>query len=202
MELCKIQKSAGRVFVFQHPATASSREIDCLQRLFRSEGVYEGLFDMCCYGMTAEDDQGIGPVRKTTRVITNAEEVAAALRARCEGGHRHVQLLSGRAKAAAIYPPALCRAMIKGFDIWARRVAIGEAPAIFEFSRADLCDPVEHEQVERLGRYVDDIKGTELDAQLAKRARQEELEVFRERNVYEVVQRSDLPPGAKIVGVR
>ena len=30
------------------------------------------------------------------------------------GGHRHVQLVGGRAKACQIYPQKLCRAMLKG----------------------------------------------------------------------------------------
>ena len=116
---------AGRAFIFEHPATASSWEIGGLQRLRNASGVHEALLDMCRFGMTSWDESGEGLVRKTTRILTNAEEVADLLGRRCDGGHRHVQLMSGRAKAAAVYSQELCRAMIQGFDLWKRRVASG-----------------------------------------------------------------------------
>ena len=71
-----------------------------------------------------------------------------------------------------------------------------------EFSRPDLCDPAEIAADVESGEYVDDVKGGTLDPRLARAARQEELEVFRQRNVYKVVPRSSVPRGAKIVGVR
>ena len=70
--------------------------------------------------------------------------------------------------------------------------------ALLNFSRADLCDPEEKVG----GIYVDDLKGDELDPQLAMAARRDELEEFRRRKVYSVVPRSAMRPGAKIVGVR
>ena len=73
---------------------------------------------------------------------------------------------------------------------------------IGEFARPDLCDPVEFDADREAGQYVDDVKGGILDPRLARAARQEELQVFRERNVYKVVPRSSMPRGAKIVGVR
>ena len=32
----------------------------------------------------------------------------------CQGNHRHIQLIGGRAKKAEIYPPKLCKAIIEG----------------------------------------------------------------------------------------
>ena len=55
---------------------------------------------------------------------------------------------------------------------------------------------------ESLGTYKDDVKGGELDPRLARKARAEELEVFRDRNVYDVVPRSRVPKGGRVVGVR
>ena len=52
------------------------------------------------------------------------------------------------------------------------------------------------------GRFIDDVKGGELDPRLARAARAEELQVFRDRGVYDIVPRSSLRPGAKVVGVR
>ena len=102
VELCLIQHRAGRTFVFEHPSTASSWEDPSLRDLVATSGALTSLLDMCRYGMVATDKQGEGPVRKTTRIATNIHEIADALSLRCEGGHRHVHLVSGRPKNAAI----------------------------------------------------------------------------------------------------
>ena len=49
---------------------------------------------------------------------------------------------------------------------------------------------------------MDDITGEALPSKLAKAARLEELEVFKERRVYDVVSRTAMKPGAKLIGVR
>ena len=50
--------------------------------------------------MTSVDDAvNVGPVRKATGFMTNDEYIAEAVDRRCFGGHDHVQLLNGRAKA-------------------------------------------------------------------------------------------------------
>eukprot|EP00973_Karenia_brevis_P074275 10319521-Karenia_brevis.AAC.1 len=46
--------------------------------------------------------------------MTNASELLKTIHRRCEGGHEHGRLMSGRAKEAAVYPPALCRAVVHG----------------------------------------------------------------------------------------
>ena len=40
---------------------------------------------------------------------------------RCTQDHEHQPLMNGRAAAAAIYPPALCRAMLRGIEAQRRR---------------------------------------------------------------------------------
>ena len=52
------------------------------------------------------------------------------------------------------------------------------------------------------GQYWDDLKGELLDPKLARKARQEEMEVFRMRDVYEIVPRSKVPRGKRVIGVR
>ena len=122
---------------------------------------------------------------------------------RCMGGHRHVHLMSGRAKAAAIYPTELCDALVKGYCFWRKNVVEGPGPRVLmDFARADLCDPEEIKLEEAQGQYIDDLKGDVLDPGLARKARAEELEVFQERQVYDTVERSRVPRGAKVVGVR
>ena len=200
VELCMLQHNAGRSFVFEHSSSAISWEDDGLRHLVGMSGVMVSLLDMCRYGMVATDKEGAAPVRKTTRIATNVPEVADALSHRCEGGHRHVHLVSGRPKDAAIYPPGFCSAIVKGFQMYKRRKeGEGKIGALLNFARADLCDP---EEEENIGRFVDDIKGTEMDPKLTRAARCDELDEFRRRRVYDVVPRTSMRPGAKIVGVR
>ena len=60
----------------------------------------------------------------------------------------------------------------------------------------------EDAKIEECWTYMDDIKGLELQPELARRARREELEVFMERGVYEVVPRSSMGRGSKLIGIR
>ena len=99
-------------------------------------------------------------MRKTTRIATNIHEIADALSLRCEGGHRHVHLVSGRPKNAAIYPPEFCSSVVRGLRLYQHRRAAGiktggEIPYLMNFSRADLCDP---EEEELCGRFIDDLR--------------------------------------------
>ena len=88
-----------------------------LKNLLNSVDVFESVLDMCVYGMMATDDMGQpGLVSKTTRLITNSEEMVDATQHRCVGGHAHVHILSGRAKKAAEYAVKLCQAMLKGLE--------------------------------------------------------------------------------------
>ena len=123
VELCLMQKRAGRAFVFEHPRTATSWEVvQKLKQLLEDPEVEEAVLDMCCYDMKVANDRGEpGLVRKTTRLLTNSLEIASATARRCCGGHSHVNLVSGRAKHAAIYPPKFCKALLDGFFFWNQR---------------------------------------------------------------------------------
>lgn len=117
VEICLIQHRAGRFFLFELPSTATSWEDECLKGLVQTAGVLTSLLDMCRYGMVATDGDGEAPVRKTIRIATNSPEVADVFSVRCEGGRRHVLLVSGRPKFAAVYPPGFCRAIVAGFAL-------------------------------------------------------------------------------------
>ena len=69
---------------------------------------------MCRYGMHSKDEQGIGMVKKPTGFLSNSEFVRTQLQNKCLGGHRHIALLGGKARACQVYPDKLCRAMLKG----------------------------------------------------------------------------------------
>ena len=154
--------------------------------------------------MVAADELGEAPVRKTIRILSNNDGVLGKLDKRCEGGHRHVALVSGRPKAAAVYLLKLCEEMVAGFDLTRRGLS---ELALLSFlgsveEGADLCDPADNVVKADAGHYWDDLKSEVLDAGLAKKARQEEVEVFRMRDVYELFPRSSVPRGRKVIGVR
>ena len=73
---------------------------------------------MCAYGMIARGPQGWGPVAKATRIATNSRAIAEKLSVRCSQDHYHVELKGGRRCAdAAVYPDALCDAILEGYLI-------------------------------------------------------------------------------------
>ena len=101
-------------FVHEHPESAESWKAPCVARLLRSPGVMVSVIDQCRYGLQARDEQGLGPARKPTRIVTNSVGVNREMQLRCGGCKRHVQLRRGRAKGAALYPRGLCLAIARG----------------------------------------------------------------------------------------
>ena len=72
--------------------------------------------DQCMFGLKTwgSSRQELVPARKPTKFMTNSRAVGAELKVRCNHRHEHQPLVDGRAKAAARYPPALCRAICRG----------------------------------------------------------------------------------------
>ena len=72
---------------------------------------------MCRFGMDShvrEKDGERRLVKKPTGFMTSARCLASQLDVRCDGGHEHVHLVGGRASAAQVYPPELCKAILRG----------------------------------------------------------------------------------------
>ena len=64
--------------------------------------------------MTSVDDAGnVGPARKARGLMTNDEYITEAVDRRRFGGHDHIQLLNGRAKACEKYLPRLVAAILR-----------------------------------------------------------------------------------------
>ena len=80
---------------------------------------------------------------------------------RCEGGHRHVHLISGRPAAAAIYPVKLCECLLRGHDITRKGLStlalMSTVNGIEE--NEDLCDAGDNVVKADSGQYWDDLKG-------------------------------------------
>ena len=84
-------------------------------------GVEAAVCDQCMYGASSFDG---APIKKPTRFLTNAPELAKRLRQRCvardgtcsrPSGGVHVQCRGKIARKAAVYDFKLCRAILMGF---------------------------------------------------------------------------------------
>ena len=83
---------------------------DDIDKLAATKGVMRAELDQCEFGLMSEDELGRAPAKKPTSLLTNSVEVFRTMGVKCKGGHRHVQLMAGRARAAAHYPAKFCRA--------------------------------------------------------------------------------------------
>ena len=64
-----------------------------------------------------QPDEFIG---KVWRVSTTSAELAAALDRRCDGSHRHVEVVGGETAATAFYPELMAKAVHQGIRSWAQ----------------------------------------------------------------------------------
>ena len=112
-----IQVEAGRWFLHEHPAGATSWQMAQMVKLSRETGVVINVADQCMYGLRTPKEGSKGEeqaARKRTKFMTNSFWVGLELRTKCDGSHRHQHLIGGRAKAAALYPTGLCQAICAG----------------------------------------------------------------------------------------
>ena len=122
LEIYELQMSEGRHFLHEHPASASSWQVPRMKSLRQHPGVGETVAHLCQYGLTTSGTRGGRvPAQKPTRFLSSAPELLRFLGHQCKGDHEHQPLVGGRAAAAAIYPPALCRAMLRGIAAQRRR---------------------------------------------------------------------------------
>ena len=82
------------------------------------DGVGVTRSDACQYGMVSTDKEGREcPVFKPIGWMSNANLLLKELSNRCQNQcGDHAVLLDGRAAGAAIYPPKLCAAIIRGLQ--------------------------------------------------------------------------------------
>ena len=84
------QLKAGKHFLLEHPASASSWKDSWMMRLEKMPGVIKVTADQCMYGLEAkkpsEDSQ---PARKPTTFLTSSHCMAQRLSVRCSGDNPH-----------------------------------------------------------------------------------------------------------------
>ena len=152
--------------------------------------VYAVNAHMCAFGMKSKDERGEGFAKKPTKFLTNSGEMARALNRQCPGDHRHVHLMAGRARAAAIYPKELrvtvCKATMRQATVDAGNLACMKC---VDKGDGDVMN-VEFEE-ERWDKYWDDLTGKELDWDRVESARAEEIGTIRQMGVWRHVPRDE-----------
>ena len=118
IELCELQHTSGRHFICEKPQSSRAWSLNEVVKLAYHEGVEKATFHQCMYGLEARDKHGVAPAYKPTSVLTNHSALAEVLQKRCDGNHRHAQLVGkGACTQAARYPPGLCAAVVKGVQV-------------------------------------------------------------------------------------
>ena len=193
-KLYNIQWEARRYLLHEHPASANSWQESCVRRVLNKHGVTKVIGDQCRYGLVSTDGERTGPAKKSIGFMTNSPCIAAALNKRCWNTKKHqlheqVTLTNGRPKAAQVYPPALCRAICKGLR---QRIIADEHGQLLlaqvdnKASSGELMKVakevqtqyrvVEEENQEEREEAWDDVSGAQLDPNVLRAARNEEVE--------------------------
>ena len=105
MKLYRMQAGAGRMFLHEHPLTATSWRMPEVQAVANLAGIQSVVADQCMYGLKtwgAHRGEKV-PARKPTTFMTNSRAIGNQLSRRCGGEHSHQHLTDGRAKDAARY---------------------------------------------------------------------------------------------------
>ena len=217
--LCNRQAQAGRKFMFEHLASASSWTTAIMNKLYQQPNTQKVTFDFCMAGMKSIDDQGEAPARKRTGILTNSNAVADMLRQfQCDGMHRHVRLLGGKAKYCERYPEEFCEKVCKtvmmekmkaeGHMKFLNQVGMQVAKCEDATALIQQLTAYPHEDEENDGQslydnfeFVDDVSGKRLDLKIAVTARKLEIDFFGKMKVYTKVPRSSTA-GCKVISTR
>jgi hypothetical protein len=112
------QLKRGKHFLHEHPWSAKSWKLKCVEGLMEDPRVSVAFANMCQFGMTSHVDVRHGPrgpVAKPTGFMTSSWTLYNELSKPCRDlTHKHVALVGGRASQCQVYPPALCEAMCRG----------------------------------------------------------------------------------------
>jgi hypothetical protein len=106
--------------------------------------------------------------------MTNANEIGNELNKRCDGNHSHITLVNGRAKKAQVYPDELCFDILKGL--------LKQMKKDGRISEGGIGMVMAEEEEE--AQAWDDVTGEELDGNMVKEARQEEIREVKKHTVY------------------
>ena len=136
--------------------------------------------------------------------MSNAEEILLAISKKCDKSHTHQQLVDGRAGPAAIYPPALCKAICKGL-VKQLQLKRSNLKSLLSLKKGDKMyeAPEQEDNLEEMQKAWDDVSGKELDAKGVKEARVKEMTYIHNKQVWvNMSKQAALAKGCKVVGSR
>ena len=188
------QAEQGRVFVHEHPATASSWRQRCIRKVLEKTGACIVEANMCAFGMTTTSAGVTGLACKPTWFMTNSPALALELSRPCtnkngdQPQHEHVHLEGARAKQAQVYPPELCKAFCRGAAKAVETKRQNRPVDLFLVDAANFkhfeCPP---EEANEWASAWDDVSGEALDPEEVVKARAEEIVYFNKMKVYHKV---------------
>ena len=121
LELYKVQVEEGRLYLHEHPDRALCWHPPDMEEFLKMPGHERVLSRACRLGAQVRDRAGKGLVLRPTYWHTNSPRIAHELCTRCsdlnesfDEAHRHARPLGGRAEDCVVYPPKLCRAILRG----------------------------------------------------------------------------------------
>jgi hypothetical protein len=192
-----LQVQCGRHFLHEHPAGATSWRHPSIARLLARPGVAAVVGHQCQYGLTTTAADGTpAPAKKPTRFMSTSPAILEALSRKCPGGHVHAPLLGGtRARDAAVYPPALCKAIADGAAEQLRRDAAAGSLGLSAVRLQSVevhCAPSEsrvRDESAELAAWpapevYDEITGAALPPDLVRQARAEEIKFMLDWGVW------------------
>ena len=215
IEIYKVQLHEGRWFLHEHPASASSWDLEEMNDMEQKEKVKIYVADQCMYGLkTWGFGKSLVSAKKKTKFMTNCESIGRELSVKCDGSHDHQPLVGGRAAGAARYPPGLCKAICRGLCgaikenvLQIRRLCTVTAPDEIKENRENKdikVDPNEwHDKEDEWMSAWDDITGEMLDSNKVMKARLEEISYVEDMKVWVRMTRKEAQSrGLRIIGTR
>ena len=100
------------------------------------------------------------------------------------GGHRHVQLVGGRARACQVYPAGLVKAILTGTRL--ELTHSGILSIVYQDMLHVGSEDTDVAQYDG-GQFIDDVSGQILDHKLVIIARKEEMAKYFEHKAYDKV---------------
>ena len=179
-ELYQIQIDGNRCVLHEHPAYASSWQVNEIDEILADPTCNVVTGHMCQFGMMSSDEFGEGHVLKPTICLTNSECIASILSKKCDYSHRHIPLWGRRAKMAEIYPKDLCMAILQGL----RKPLEQDHHTNQDGTLNVVVHDEDRIEEDRWDEFYDDISGLPLSSEGVRRARQEEMQVFKSFPVY------------------
>ena len=217
MEIYEEQRKNGRLFLHEHPAGATSWDMEEVRKMQQKTGVFLVTADQCMYGLVTwgKDGTTLVPAKKPTKFLTNSIEIGEELQRRCKGEHVHQELIDGRAQWAARYPPGLCRAICRGLmrelsnDLQQLKclLSVRAVDTVGEMQTGDgegRVRGVQHEEDDQpMVEAWDDVTGERLEAKEVLKARMLEIGYVRQKKVWKKISRDEaIKRGIKIIKTR